>query len=106
MLENEEIALEEPTLPTLIAGPLEPPEVDGENWHESEASLPAATTTWIPAAVAALMAASMTEESDRIAMLAFVQSRESCGSILPEYELRQVRAYLRSIPSSYSSRCL
>ena len=42
-----------PMLPTVIAGPLVPPAEAGEDLHASVPELPAATTTWIPACVAA-----------------------------------------------------
>lgn len=55
LLKLETVALGE-ILPTTSAAPDVPPVLEGEKEQASEASLPAATMTWIPAAVAALRA--------------------------------------------------
>lgn len=48
VLEKDDMAFEEPMLPTLIAAPFAPPAVEGEAEHESPPALPAATTAWMP----------------------------------------------------------
>ena len=50
-------------LPTVAAGPLEPPAEAGETEQLSMAELPAATETWTPASVAARTARVMEAES-------------------------------------------